>query len=128
MGYHHPNDFWKRDYSVVIQEWSSDERTVSDPYPFGVADLIHKCEPFQLSDDDYIIGWTVFYTSTYVFGIDFYTKSGEEYSCKDEDRIHVVSGDLQSTTEYYDCGDDAVYYLSGLSGKSGLIIDGIQAQ
>ena len=133
--------------ALIIKEWSSDAYTFgADPYEFGESDEMDECAPFQLSADDFIIGATVYWRSdatthnNYVYGLDFYTKNEETYSCKNDAILAVVESEngLVVSTEYYDTclwydifnSDQVPYYyqLIGFQGHHGLVIDNIEFQ
>jgi len=128
-GLQHPkerNNYPWLDYAVVIQEWTADEQTVSNTMEFGNQDYIIPCDPFDLADDDYIIGYKSWYHDTYVFGLEFYTKSGDKHGCFNKKRIKA--DDIETGKDFFDCGDGSFYYLVGFKIRSGVILDAIRGQ
>ena len=84
-------------------------------------DDIYECDPFALSDNDYINGYRVIY-DLYIYGIYFYTNLNETYDC--------IAENITNTYEHTDTGIIILdnHYLSGFIFDVGWIIDGFQLQ
>lgn len=112
--------------ALVIKQWSSESQTILNQ-EYGDTEDIEYCDPFTLSPDDYIIGYTIWTDFRYggVFGLEFETLYGSIYSCYDESKI--VDGNVAPWSELYECFDfeENFYFLTGWKIVSGLIIDSI---
>ena len=112
---------WGLSYDrLVIDEWSSDSQTKNNS--FGT-NYFSPCIPFTLDSNDYIIGYQIWWSSQ-IFGLEFYTLNGLNYSCYDEDSV----ANKYSESGLYQCDNGQFYYLTGLQARSGGLINGMQFQ
>ena len=91
---------------VQITGWSSDSQTKY--YEFGNRAVVtQSCVPFSIDSNDYITGFGVYYDENFVFGIEFLTLNGLNYSCYNP----TVVPDKEYSTRSYEF-DSSFYYLS----------------
>eukprot|EP01084_Bolivina_argentea_P283696 485963_1 len=107
----------------MIKNWTADEQT--ETYPIGVQNIDKYCLPIHLLINDYITGYRVYYSNSYVHGLIFYTRQNNEYSCFNSSKIENRN-DSGIVSYMYD--QDNFYYLTGWTGGYGYIIDRIQFQ
>eukprot|EP01083_Nonionella_stella_P305904 1068958_1 len=108
--------------AVYISAWFSDGETGNEQYG-ETHDWIYPCTPFNLTSDDYIIGFRVHFQSptSYLRGLELYTLNGNQYECLAPD----MTGYIYETVSYFVDPYD-FYYLTGWKGNAGGIIDAIQ--
>ena len=104
---------------LCIRNWTSDSQTIFDLY--GDSATYTQCTSFQLSSDDFIVGYQTYYTLDIV-GLDLYTR--DMHSCIGPD----IAAATTSPITLYNYSIDDFYYLSGWIIKSGSVIDNIQFQ
>ena len=98
--------------TLLIVDWQADKQT-SDAQ-FGSDEFSTGCVAFELDDDEYIHGFTIYYDLLRVYGVIFYTNFNQ-YGCYHADTI----SQNKSTTSYFIAADD-FYYLTGFYEGLGL--------
>eukprot|EP01083_Nonionella_stella_P317423 1155679_1 len=119
--------------TLYIRDWDADRLNGSamvmgrnPPQPIG-------CDSFVLNDNDYIIGYNIYDSSTgstHVHGITFYTSLGCTYQCFGEANAGIRGGQTivnHGIVSYY-YGANDFWYLSGFIGRFGKIIDTLGLQ
>ena len=100
---------------LTITQWIANGAIVNNN--LGADTIAQTCQSFNLSADNDIIGYTIYYdTNNYVNGLVFHAFSGQNYSC-----IH--SHGVHKKTELFRLNDGRYYYLSGFAVRYGAIID-----
>ena len=121
------NDMYK---FLIIDGWTSDGGDNQSYYgPFGVGGGVSPCVPFNLSDGDYITGYTVHYDDAHIYGLVFHTLLSVEYSCVNYSVINMRKqwGIYNETVSYY-FGEQDFYYLTGFKANTGAWTVAIQFQ
>ena len=103
------------DSVFVAQRRLNDDDGIVIGYGSGNEDGFDICADFELSDDEYIDGYEIYYAD-FIYGLIFHSSAGIQYQCL---------ADNNTGLEY----DQRFYYnryLSGFIFSSGEVIDGIQ--
>ena len=109
--------------AIVILSWKSDKQSVSSS-TLGTPYNLIPCSTIQLEIDDFIIGYKIYYSSSYVEGLEFYTLRGYNYSCYSIDEII----NKQYATNTYFNSSHSFLYLSGFNVSEIYAINGMQLQ
>ena len=106
---------------LIIAQWLSDEQ--SNFQPLGAfLSIVTTCDPMELQSGEFIIGYTVWYDSSGIRGMQFQTNNANIYSCIDPS---------SANTELSINGTFPNHYLSGWTvrlGGSQNVIKTIQLQ
>ena len=115
---------------MVIDDFTADSKSASVGNFGGSSTISHPCTTFTIPDDDYIVGMKVHYSEHFIFGLDFYTLSGEIYNCSEEGITPLHGPNITSTIEYYGPSEchGLFYYLSGFITRAGGWMDSFQGQ
>eukprot|EP01083_Nonionella_stella_P009716 27862_1 len=119
--------------SLYIAQWDADDKNITDDGELGSTSYrSHACTPFTLPCGEYIIGYRTYDSTEYITGLSFYTSFGCMYDCIGYFGANLAYTKNVPVTDHgvisYYYSDTDFWYLTGFSGRSGMIIDSLGFQ